>query len=110
MLIVAVAAAVVDTIGIKIKKLLPGEALGARLRCYRSRGHDVTVVAVKEEAFADLDLFDFSKTAELIEAGRAAMDQYLGNPKPNTIRPLTAIGAQSASLQRMPRGGRPLRE
>jgi NTE family protein len=60
-------------------------------------------------AFADLDLFDFSKTAQLIEAGRAAMDQYLANPKPNTIRPL-AGGALTAAPQRMPRGGRPLRE
>jgi NTE family protein len=61
-------------------------------------------------AFADLDLFDFSKTAQLIEAGRAAMDQYLANPKPNTIRPLTAVSAQAAATRRMPRGGRPLRE
>ena len=60
-------------------------------------------------AFADLDLFDFSKTAQMIEAGRAAMEQYLDNPKPNTIRPLT-FGAQTAEPRRMPRGGRPLRE
>jgi NTE family protein len=59
-------------------------------------------------AFADLDLFDFSKTAQLIEAGRAAMDLYLDHPKPNTIRPLTAASAQAAP--RLPRGGRPLRE
>jgi NTE family protein len=61
-------------------------------------------------AFADVDLFDFSKTAQMIEAGRAAMDQYLNNPKPNTIRPLAEAAAQAVSTQRMPRGGRPLRE
>ena len=61
-------------------------------------------------AFADLDVFDFSKTAQLIEAGRAAMDLYLDHPKPNTIRPLAATGAQAVTPRRMPRGGRPLRE
>jgi hypothetical protein len=61
-------------------------------------------------AFADIDLFDFSKMAQMIEAGRAAMDRYLDNPRPNTIRPLAAAGAQAASTRRMPRGGRPLRE
>ncbi|HSD82797.1 MAG TPA: patatin-like phospholipase family protein [Anaerolineae bacterium] len=60
-------------------------------------------------AFANLDLFDFSQTAQLIEAGRAAMDRYLDNPKPNTIRPLTPA-ARPLSARRMPRGGRPLRE
>jgi hypothetical protein len=61
-------------------------------------------------AFADLDVFDFSKTAQMIEAGRIAMDQYLANPKPGTIRPLAKVGAQPALPRRMPRGGRPLRE
>jgi NTE family protein len=61
-------------------------------------------------AFAGIDLFDFSKTAQMIEAGRAAMDQYLANPRPNTIRPLAAMGARAASTARMPRGGHPLRE
>jgi len=60
--------------------------------------------------FADVDLFDFSKTAHMIEAGRAAMDQYLAHPRPNTIRPLAAIGAQAVSPRRLPRGGRPLQE
>jgi NTE family protein len=61
-------------------------------------------------AFANLDVFDFSKTAQMIEAGRIAMDQYLANPKPNTIRPLAATSALAATPRRMPRGGRPLRE
>ncbi len=61
-------------------------------------------------AFAEIDLFDFSKTAQMIEAGRAAMDQYLDNPKPNTIRPLTPTTTQAMSARRMPHGGRPLRE
>jgi NTE family protein len=60
-------------------------------------------------AFADLDLFDFSKTAQLIDAGRAAMDQYLDQPKPNIIRPLAPAQA-FGTPRRMPRGGRPLRE
>jgi NTE family protein len=60
--------------------------------------------------FADLDLFDFSKTAQLIEAGRVATEQYLSHPKPNTIRPLAAASAFAAATPRMPRGGRPLRE
>jgi NTE family protein len=60
--------------------------------------------------FADLDLFDFSKTAQLIEAGRAATEQYLNAPKPNTIRPLATASAFTAAARRMPRGGRPLRE
>ena len=64
----------------------------------------------RQQAFADIDLFDFSKTARMIEAGCAARDQYLAHPRPNTIRPLAAIGAPAASTQRMPRGGRPLRE
>lgn len=61
-------------------------------------------------AFADIDLFDFSKTAQMIEAGRAAMDLYLDHPRPNTISPLTPVDAQAAATRRMPRGGRPLRE
>jgi NTE family protein len=61
-------------------------------------------------AFADTDLFDFSKTAPMIEAGRAAMDLYLDHPKPNTIRPLATTSAQAATPRRMPRGGRPLQE
>ena len=61
-------------------------------------------------AFADLDLFDFSKTAQLIEAGRAAMDQYLAQPQPNTLCPLTPATQQAASARRRPRGGRPVRE
>jgi NTE family protein len=61
-------------------------------------------------AFADIDLFDFSKTAQMIEAGRVATDLYLDHPKPNTIRPLTPLAAQEAAAPRMPRGGRPLRE
>ena len=61
-------------------------------------------------AFADTDLFDFSKTAQMIEAGRVAMDQYLAHPKPNTIRPLAPVTAQEAAPPRMPHGGRPLRE
>lgn len=64
---------------------------------------------VNIQAFAALDLFDFSKTAQLIEAGRAAMDLYLDHPKPNTIRPLAA-SAQTAAPPHMPHGGRPLRE
>ena len=60
--------------------------------------------------FADLDLFDFSKTAQLIEAGRAATEQYLNAPKPNTIRPLAPASAFTTAAPRMPRGGRPLRE
>jgi NTE family protein len=61
-------------------------------------------------AFAEIDLFDFSKTAQMIEAGRAAMDQYLANPRPNTIRPLAATGTQAVSPRRLPRGGHPLGE
>jgi NTE family protein len=61
-------------------------------------------------AFADLDLFDFSKTAQLIEAGRIAMDLYLDHPRPNIIRPLAVTSAQATVPRRMPRGGRPLRE
>ncbi len=61
-------------------------------------------------AFAGIDLFDFSKTAQMIEAGREAMEQYLANPKPNVVRPLADSGVQAASTWRLPRGGRPLRE
>ena len=64
---------------------------------------------VNISAFANIALFDFSKTAQMIEAGRTTMDQYLDNPKPNTIRPL-AVGMQTGTLKLMPRGGRPLRE
>jgi NTE family protein len=65
---------------------------------------------VNISAFADLDLFDFTKTAQLIEAGRAAMDLYLDHPRPNTIRPLAAVNVPTTVVRRMPRGGRPLRE
>jgi NTE family protein len=61
-------------------------------------------------AFAEIALFDFGRTAQMIEAGRAAMDHYLANPRPNTIRPLAATGAGEASIQRLPRGGHPLQE
>ncbi len=60
-------------------------------------------------AFADLDLFDFSKTAQLIEAGHLAAEQYLSHPRPNVLQPLTPAHALAAP-PRMPRGGRPLRE
>jgi NTE family protein len=60
--------------------------------------------------FADLDLFDFSKMAQLIEAGRVATERYLNHPKPNTIRPLAAASAFEVAAPRMPHGGRPLRE
>ncbi len=60
-------------------------------------------------AFADLDLFDFSKTAQQIEAGRLVAEQYLSQPRPNVIRPLTPAHALGAP-PRLPRGGRPLRE
>ncbi len=66
-----------------------------------------TVHHVNITAFPDLDLFDFSKAADLINAGRIAMDTYLDTPRPNTIRPLASPSAQA--LRRMPRGGRPLR-
>jgi NTE family protein len=59
--------------------------------------------------FADLDLFDFSRAAQLIEAGRAAMERYLDHPKPNIIRPLAAR-TPAIATRRVPRGGRPLRE
>ena len=60
-------------------------------------------------AFADLDLFDFSQTSQLIEAGRVATDQYLDNPRPNVINPLGPAQALHAP-RHLPRGGRPLRE
>lgn len=60
--------------------------------------------------FADIELFDFSKTAQMLEAGRAAMDRYLAHPRPNTIRPLAAVGAQAVSPRRLPRGGHRLQE
>ena len=41
----------------------------------------------------------------LIDAGRVAMDTYLDAPKPNTIQPLTDIGASAAPHAK---GGRPL--
>lgn len=65
-----------------------------------------TLHHVNITAFADLDLFDFTKAAQLVEAGRTAMDTYLDAPKPNTIRPLAPAGAQT--VRRMPRGGKPL--
>lgn len=64
-----------------------------------------TLHHVNITAFPDLDLFDFTQTRALIDAGRLAMDTYLKAPKPNTIRPLT-VTAQAP--RRMPKGGRPL--
>lgn len=64
----------------------------------------VTVHHINITAFPDLDPFDFSKAAQLIEAGRIAMDAYLNAPKPNTLRPLAP--AASFSLRPLPRGGR----
>jgi NTE family protein len=69
-----------------------------------------TVHHVNITDFAGIDLFDFSKTAQMIEAGRVAMDRYLAHPRPNTIRPLAASGAQVVSPRRLPRGGHPLQE
>jgi NTE family protein len=57
-------------------------------------------------ALPDLDLFDFTQSAKLIEAGRIAMDTYLDAPKPNQIRPLASATAQT--LRPMPRGGKRL--
>ena len=65
-----------------------------------------TVHHVNITAFADIDLFDFSQAAAMVEAGRIAMDTYLNAPKPNTIRPLALVTASMA--RPMPRGGRPL--
>jgi NTE family protein len=58
-------------------------------------------------AFPDLDLFDFSQAARLVEVGRLAMDTYLNAPRPNVIRPLSAA---AQSLPRVPRGGRAMRQ
>lgn len=58
-------------------------------------------------AFPDLDLFDFSQAAQLVEVGRLAMDTYLNAPKPNVIRPLSAT---VQSLPRVPRGGKAMRQ
>lgn len=67
-----------------------------------------TVHHVNITAFADLELFDFTQMAEMIEAGRAAMDAYLDAPRPNT---LWALGprAQAQAPRRLPRGARPLK-
>ena len=65
-----------------------------------------TVHHVNITSFADVDLFDFSQAAAMIEAGRIAMDAYLDAPRPNQIRPLTPAAAQAA--RPMPRGGKPL--
>jgi NTE family protein len=53
-------------------------------------------------AFGNLSIFDFSKTRELIAAGKAALDAYLDAPRPNIIERPTA--AQAAMLK-PPRGG-----
>lgn len=50
-------------------------------------------------AFSDLSLFDFSKTRDLIDAGKAALDAYLDHPRPNVVhRPIPTRPA--------PHGGR----
>jgi NTE family protein len=64
-----------------------------------------TLHHVNITAFPDLNLFDFSQTRALIDAGRVAMDTYLDAPRPNILRPLSAT---AAAPRRMPRGGRPL--
>ncbi len=67
-----------------------------------------TVHHVNITAFADLPLFDFTKMAEMIAAGRAAMDAYLDAPRPNTLWPL-GPRAQAQLPRRLPKGGRPLK-
>ena len=65
-----------------------------------------TLHHVNITAFSDLDLFDFTQTRALIDAGRLAMDTYLNAPKPNALRPLTTT---AQTPRRMPKGGRSLR-
>lgn len=67
--------------------------------------YGATLHHVNITAFADLDLFDFTKMQAMIDAGRIAMDTYLNAPCPNTIRPL---GTKAQTLRRLPKGGRPL--
>ena len=62
----------------------------------------LTLHHINISAFGDLSLFDFSKTRELIAAGKAALDAYLGAPKPNTIQ--RGAMAQVAEVK-PPRGG-----
>ena len=62
----------------------------------------LTLHHVNISAFGDLSLFDFSKVRELIAAGKAALDAYLGAPKPNVVQ--RAAMAQAAALQ-PPKGG-----
>lgn len=64
-----------------------------------------TLHHVNITAFPDLDLFDFTKTQALIDAGRIAMATYLNSPKPNTLRPL---GTSAQTPRRLPKGGQAL--
>ena len=63
----------------------------------------LTLHHINISAYGDLSLFDFSKTRELIAAGKAAVDAYLGTPNPNTVQRMAV--AQAVALQ-PPRGGK----
>lgn len=66
----------------------------------------VTLHHINIPAFSEISLFDFSKAREMIDAGRTAMDAYLGAPVPNTIQ--SAMAKRAESLQPPP-GGRFMR-
>ncbi len=66
----------------------------------------VTVHHVCLTAFREISFLDFSRTAEMLEAGYEAMRRYLEDPRPDQICEATAEGVRSLSAQAIPGGGR----
>ncbi len=66
----------------------------------------VTVHHICLTAFRELSFLDFSKTAQMLEAGYEAMRRYLEDPRPNQVCEATAEGLRTLVAQVIPGGGR----
>lgn len=58
-------------------------------------------------AFREISFLDFSRTAQMLEAGYEAMQRYLADPRPNQVCEVTAEGIRALAAPAIPGGGRP---
>lgn len=73
---------------------------------YDALQSSATVHHICLTAFRELSFLDFSKTAQMLEAGYEAMRRYLEDPRPNQVCEATAAGLRTLAAQAVPGGGR----
>ncbi len=65
-----------------------------------------TVHQICLTAFREISFLDFSRSAQMLEAGYEAMQRYLADPRPNQVCEATAEGLRTLAAQAVPGGGR----